>query len=334
MFLLPFLASFVVAVSACFFFTRICTGAWMDKPGARSLHVKPVSRLGGVAIWSGVIVGMAMLWPVIRPVITPGLLMSAAVLWLVAVIDDWCSISAVWRIIVQLLVAASTVYGAGVFVSWSFLSWIWPWLGILVLLWGINLYNFMDGMDGFAAGMAVVGFSSLGVLGWWAGSQEFALLCWLVVTACLGFLCFNFPPASIFMGDSGSTVLGFAMVVLGITGWQRDLYPVWVPLVVFSPFWVDATLTLLSRLARGEIVWQAHRQHYYQRWVLAGYSHKQVVLCYYLLMVACAGSVMAWQAVGGGYNEMALPVAWGVFYGGAALVSGRWLKTKFSDNNQ
>lgn len=334
MFLFSFLASFVVAALACFFFTRVCTGVWMDKPGARSLHLKPVPRLGGVAIWSGISVGMAIVWPVIRPLIDPGLLMSAGILWLVAVIDDWRSINAAWRIIVQLLVAINAVYVAGVFVSWSFASSIWPWLGILVLLWGINLYNFMDGMDGFAAGMSVVGFASLGVLGWWSGNQEFAQLCWLVVAACLGFLCFNFPPATIFMGDSGSTVLGFAMVVLGIVGWQKDLYPVWVPLVIFSPFWVDATLTLLARLVRRERIWQAHRQHYYQRWVLAGYSHKQVVLCYYLLMGACAGSVMAWQAVGGGYNEMALPVAWGVFYGVAALFSGRWLSARVSHNNQ
>lgn len=127
------------------------------------------------------------------------------------------------------------------------------------------------------------------------------------------------------MGDSGSTVTGFLMVTLSLLGWRRGIYPAWIPLVIFSPFWVDATVTLIRRVLRGRKIWQAHREHYYQRWVLAGFGHRRVVLAEYGLMVACSVSVLAWQAAGAGYNESMVPVGWLLVYAVLVGLSDRVL---------
>jgi len=161
---------------------------------------------------------------------------------------------------------------------------------LLFVTWAINLYNFMDGMDGFAGGMAVIGFSTLAWLG--RVDEPFMNVCLIVAAANAGFLIHNFPPAKIFMGDTGSTALGFLVAACSLWGSKSGLFPFWVAILVFSPFIVDATATLLRRLLRGERVWEAHRTHYYQRLVLLGWGHRRTVLAEYGLMLACAGSAV------------------------------------------
>jgi UDP-N-acetylmuramyl pentapeptide phosphotransferase/UDP-N-acetylglucosamine-1-phosphate transferase len=99
-------------------------------------------------------------------------------------------------------------------------------------------------------------------------------VCAGVAAAAAGFLCFNFHPARIFMGDVGSVPLGFTAGALGLVGWRSGAWPLWFPLLVFAPFILDATVTLLRRALRGEKVWQAHRSHYYQRMVQMGLGHR------------------------------------------------------------
>jgi UDP-N-acetylmuramyl pentapeptide phosphotransferase/UDP-N-acetylglucosamine-1-phosphate transferase len=160
----------------------------------------------------------------------------------------------------------------------------------LFILWMINLYNFMDGMDGFAGGMAVIGFTTLAWLG--RADAGFAAVNLTIAAASAGFLAYNFPPARLFLGDTGSTALGFLAAACSLWGSAAGLFPFWAALWVFSPFIVDATVTLLRRLMRGERVWEAHRSHYYQRLVLLGWGHRRTVLAEYVLMLACAGSAM------------------------------------------
>jgi UDP-N-acetylmuramyl pentapeptide phosphotransferase/UDP-N-acetylglucosamine-1-phosphate transferase len=157
---------------------------------------------------------------------------------------------------------------------------------VLALVWMMNLYNFMDGMDGFAAGMTIVGFAVLGGF-FFRGSQPvFGWVSLFIVGASAGFLVHNFPPARIFLGDVGSVPLGFLAGSLSLLGHREGLFDLWVPILVFSPFVVDATVTLGRRLFRGERVWRAHREHYYQRLVLAGWGHRKTVLVEYVLMLA------------------------------------------------
>jgi UDP-N-acetylmuramyl pentapeptide phosphotransferase/UDP-N-acetylglucosamine-1-phosphate transferase len=178
----------------------------------------------------------------------------------------------------------------------------------------VNLYNFMDGMDGFAGGMAVFGFGAMAVLGWQGGDAGFALANAAIAAAAAGFLLFNFPPARIFLGDVGSATLGLLAAALSLLGSQRGLFPLWVAWLAFSPFIVDATWTLLRRLVRGERVWQAHRSHHYQRLVLAGWSHRRTVSLSYVLMAACAATAVAGQGMNAG-DQLRLLAAWAIIYG-------------------
>jgi UDP-N-acetylmuramyl pentapeptide phosphotransferase/UDP-N-acetylglucosamine-1-phosphate transferase len=165
-------------------------------------------------------------------------------------------------------------------------------LTTLFVVWMVNLYNFMDGMDGFAGGMAVIGFGSLAILGWLAGHSSYGVVSAIVASAAGGFLMFNFPPARIFMGDVGSSALGMLAAGLLLWGSRDGIFPIWVGLLVFSPFIIDATVTLLQRALRGEKVWEAHKTHYYQRLVQLGWGHRRTVLWEYALMAACAASAL------------------------------------------
>ncbi len=306
--------TFLVSAILCRWIIRQKQEAWLDKPNERSLHTIPVPRLGGAAIWGGAAIGAIIAWPLLNNILSFYCVTAAILLLLVALIDDRTALPPAVRLLAQFMAALMAVFGAGLYVSWGAVVWLWPWIGILVVLWGINLYNFMDGMDGFAGAMAAIGFATLAVLGFLQGNISFSYLNGILVAASAGFLCFNFPPARIFMGDSGSTVIGFLMVAVSIIGWKEGLYPFWSPLVIFSPFWVDATATLIKRLCKGERVWLPHRQHFYQRLVLAGYSHRQVTMSYGFIMLLCSLSAITWQSYSEVYNEATTPLIWTLFY--------------------
>lgn len=198
------------------------------------------------------------------------------------------------------------------------LEWGWPaWVGggvtVLFATWMLNLYNFMDGMDGFAGGMTVVGFSTLAALGAVAGDTAFAGVSLAVAGAAAGFLFFDFPPARIFLGDVGSDPVGFLAAALGLWGDARGLFPLWVAVFAFSPFVVDASVTLVRRLLAGERLWEAHRSRYYQRLVRLGWGHRRTVLAGYALMLGCAlSALLVTRASAAG--QWAVIGAWAVIY--------------------
>jgi UDP-N-acetylmuramyl pentapeptide phosphotransferase/UDP-N-acetylglucosamine-1-phosphate transferase len=165
---------------------------------------------------------------------------------------------------------------------------------VLAIVWMTNLYNFMDGSDGLAGGMALFGFGAYALGAWLAGDAVMAVASGAIAAAALTFLAFNFPPAKVFMGDAGSIPLGFLAAALGLIGWHAGNWPLWFPMLVFSPFIVDATVTLARRVLRGERFWQAHRTHYYQRLVQLGWGHRNTALAEYALMAVCgAGALWA-----------------------------------------
>lgn len=270
----------------------------LDRPNSRSLHQQSIPCTGGLAILAGGFVGGLLLDLFFSPATGSHwlvLLFGLIPLTTISYLDDRNSIPAKWRILTHLWAAFSLVligYVPDSLTLPSFALSTPGWLAILLTLlftvWMINLYNFMDGMDGFAGGMAVIGFTTLAWLG--RADPGFAALCLTVAAASAGFLVHNFPPAKIFMGDTGSTTLGFLAAACSLWGSKAGLFPFWVALLVFSPFIVDATVTLLRRLLHGERVWEAHRTHYYQRLVLLGWGHRRTVLVEYALMLACAGS--------------------------------------------
>ena len=271
----PF-AAFAVAVSITFVLrSRWVASLALDHPNERSLHAVPVPRIGGIAIMLAMLVAALLLKA------DPAILVPAVLLAVTSCFDDRRALPAATRLAVHLFTSAA-------FLVWSGMAVGVMWLVLLLAIgWLTNLYNFMDGSDGLAGGMAVIGFGAYGLAAWLGGNSEFELLAWSIAAASAGFLIFNFPPAKIFMGDAGSIPLGFLAGALGVAGWLQSLWPLWFPLVVFAPFIVDASITLARRLLRGERVWEAHRQHYYQRLILSGWSHRRTALSEYGLMVLC-----------------------------------------------
>ncbi|TCT20182.1 glycosyl transferase [Thiobaca trueperi] len=273
----------------------------MDLPNARSLHSTPVPRTGGLAVLLGLLLSLPTL--AVPGIDLSPLIWPAAALALVAGVsffDDLGEAPAWMRLLAHLLAAILLLAGGlGWFaVDLPGLTLPLPTIlaGVLTLfhvVWMINLYNFMDGMDGLAAGMTICGFSALAVLGWSGGEPLFALAAICVAAAAGGFLTGNFPPARIFLGDTGSSSLGLLAAAFSLWGVQLGLFPLWTAWLAFSPFIVDATWTLLTRLARRERVWEAHRSHHYQRLVLAGWSHRQVLQRAYPLMMAAAACAVA-----------------------------------------
>jgi len=275
----------------------------LDHPNERSLHTRPTPRSGGVAIVIGILVGMTM-WMALAGVPRALGWLGACALMVAAIsfLDDMKGMSVGSRFVGHLVASGMLLAGGLGLMTLEVpgFVWEWPaWLGatfsLLYLIWMINLYNFMDGMDGFAAGMTVIGFGTFALLGYLAGNPIFLAFNLIIVSAAAGFLMFNFPPARIFMGDTGSSLLGLLAGGLSIWGAREGVFHFWVALLVFSPFIVDATVTLLRRLGRGERVWQAHKSHYYQRLVQSGWGHKKTVIYEYVLMLACGLSALLAQ---------------------------------------
>lgn len=289
--------AFGVAYVATYLLTRaIGRLQILDHPNERSLHRTPVPRTGGLAIWFGAISAT-----VVALVLLGGraelVWVSAAALLVgvVSFIDDRRNVNAWARLTAHLFAGGLLLLGDLGFGSNHLLFHdvelpivARALLTMLFVVWMINLYNFMDGMDGFSGGMSVFGFGSLGLLGYLAGDGYFAAICWIVGAAAGGFLILNFPPARIFMGDTGASALGLMAAALSLWGERNGLFPLWAPVLVFSPFIVDATVTLFRRLIQRERFWEAHRTHYYQRLVRCGWGHRKTVLFEYALMALCA----------------------------------------------
>jgi UDP-N-acetylmuramyl pentapeptide phosphotransferase/UDP-N-acetylglucosamine-1-phosphate transferase len=201
--------------------------------------------------------------------------------FVVSLLDDLYGLPAIVRLATH-LIAASLVASSEIQSGAALIV-----LSTLTIGWMTNLYNFMDGSDGLAGGMTLFGFSFYGIAALLAGHMEFALLNFSIAAAAAGFLVFNFHPARIFMGDVGSVPLGFLAASLGLMGWRHGSWTWWFPLLVFSPFIVDASVTLARRLLHRERVWRAHRDHYYQRLVQMGWGHRNTAFAEYALMAVC-----------------------------------------------
>ncbi|WP_080681320.1 MULTISPECIES: MraY family glycosyltransferase [Burkholderia] len=307
----------------------LATGlAWRlatDIPNDRSLHTLPTPRVGG--------------WGIV-PVSIVALLALAPRLWLVAIaaaglaamsqIDDRRGLPARVRFSAHLAAVVALIVVFPADAPW----WLLAGVGF-AMVWLTNLYNFMDGADGLAGGMALFGFGGYAVaaLGGAPASPELVVAGAAVAGAALGFLLLNFHPARLFLGDAGSIPLGFLAGALGYCGWRTDVWPIWFPAMVFAPFIADASVTLLRRLLRGEKFWQAHREHYYQRMVRSGVGHGRTALYWYLIMLA--GIILAMWAKGRPELQQWLSfVAWyGVLAWFGWLIDMRWRRFQSAAEN-
>ena len=257
-----------------------------DHPNERSLHARPKPRIGGIAIVLGALPVAAWLGGA-RLEIAWALALGLA---LVSFADDLRSLPISIRIAAH--VGAAAIAVAALVPQFPHAHVLIAAALALALAWMTNLYNFMDGSDGLAGGMAAIGFGAYAIAASQAGAVDVALASIAVASAAVAFLVFNFPPARVFMGDAGSIPLGFLAGVIGMHGAVAQIWPAWFPFLVFSPFIVDASVTLAKRALAGEAFWRAHRQHYYQRLVLAGWSPRRLALLSYAGMTAAAASAI------------------------------------------
>jgi len=245
----------------------------MDIPNERSSHIMPTPRGGGIAILIVFYIGLfyfrneisinlfnALLWAI--PIAAIGLL------------DDVLTLSSKIRLLVQSISSLGALYSLGGVhsIDFSFFLLEGSWLNIFAfisILWLTNLYNFLDGIDGYAASESITIGLGLSLL----FNNPLGLV---IVAASLGFLVFNWHRASIFMGDVGSATLGFIFAIFIFSDTGHSNIVIW--LILLSLFWVDATLTLVRRLLNGETITQAHRKHLYQRLVQSGWKHDKVVI--------------------------------------------------------
>lgn len=295
----------------------------VDAPGPRRSHLNPTPRGGGLALALSLLLVLPWL-----PL--PAVLLAALGLYIVALgalgwAEDHRPLAVRWRLAVQLAAAlwlAASLGPVHVVVVHDHAvtaAWLWTPLALLAVLWLINLHNFMDGSDGLAA---VQGFFC-GAFFTFAfarrGDPGLAMLALALAAACAGFLAWNRPPARIFMGDSGSLVLGGMVGALALAGATTGAVSVWLSAIIASVFVIDATATLIDRLARNERWYTAHRQHAYQRLIRRGWSHAGVLTAYAAvnLVIVMPAVILALRRPGLDYAialivGSVLFVAWGV----------------------
>jgi len=244
----------------------------IDVPNARSSHSVPTPRGGGVAIVLAFLLTLPVLgWAQIVPY--PALIAIGGAGALIAVIgfmDDHGHIAARWRLLGHFAAAAWALYWLGglpevsVFGFAIDLGLAGGILAAFYLVWMLNLYNFMDGIDGIASLEAICACFGACLLYWFSGHEGLVWLPLLLAMAVAGFLFWNFPPARIFMGDAGSGFLGMVLGVISIQAAWASSQLLWAWLILLGVFIVDATFTLTRRLLRGDKVYEAHRSHAYQ----------------------------------------------------------------------
>lgn len=266
----------------------------LDKPNERSSHIIPTPRGGGVIfviIWSILMLSMNFSNTKIQALI-PWLVIPALIIALVGFIDDMKSLSSRFRICVHgLCCGIFTYYLYAQFPSHNLpIFWFCAWF---ISLWSINLFNFMDGMDGLAATQALSVFAINIAAAYLYGSEDFLHIYLTAGIVLFGFLLFNFPKASLFMGDVGSGFLGFLILALGLTGLLYEKIPLWITLISYSNFILDASMTLFRRIFNKEKWFAAHRKHAYQRLHhRALWSHKKVLFVNFIIQLLIGSMIL------------------------------------------
>lgn len=250
----------------------------IDIPNERSSHTVPTPRGAGVAVAFAWFFALGYLYFIDRAIssqlfyaLSGGLLLA-----LTGIIDDIWNISPKVRLVVQLLVSAFALYSLGglTLLDLGFYgvdyAWILTPLAFIMIIWFVNLFNFLDGIDGY---LGVETFFITGFIGVYfadAAALSFAAII-------VGFLLLNWPKAKVFMGDVGSTLIGFNVAVFALYYQNTEKSSLVIWLMLSSLFWLDATLTLFRRYRNKEKLMVAHKKHAYQRIVQAGYSHQKTL---------------------------------------------------------
>lgn len=273
--------------------------ALLDQPNERSSHRRPVPRLGGAAFVPVLLLALLLVSGSLSlsAAIRWAFIAGALVLYAIGVADDLFSLSSLVRLLLQGAVALgflsmAMLTDAGGLAAW--VSWAVAAAGVVWVVAALNIYNFMDGIDGIAGLQGAVAGLAWFAIGVTHGSAFVTYVGAFVAATALGFLFFNWSPASIFMGDAGSTVLGYMFATLPflLIAESRGAVHAGSALLagglIIWPFMADGVFTILRRLKKGENILRAHRSHLYQRLVISSCSHRCVTTVYGLWATVCA----------------------------------------------
>ncbi len=273
----------------------------VDRPNDRSAHVTPTPRLGGIGIMCGFLpAALAGTIMVGAPAGAFVIIAATAFISCVGLLDDLRPLPARVRFLAQVAAAVAVVGSNPTAVrdAWTLvplpLVVVVP-VSVLWIVWVTNLYNFMDGIDGIAGGQAVIGGVAIAMAAFAVGGTLQGVLALAMAAAALGFLALNFPPASIFMGDVGSTPIGFFFASIPFVQ-GTSAVPAEVVVLALGLFILDATTTLVRRLAHRERFFQAHRTHWYQRPLAVGVPHRAIALASFPGMMFVGAMALAYTA--------------------------------------
>jgi UDP-GlcNAc:undecaprenyl-phosphate/decaprenyl-phosphate GlcNAc-1-phosphate transferase len=283
----------------------------IDYPDARKVHKKPMPRLGGLAIFLSFLIGYIFFAESTIQMIS--ILIGGFIIILLGIFDDIHSIHARYKFIVQIIAASIVVFYGNIYlpnisafgVNLSFGAWGYP-LAVLFIVAIINAINLIDGLDGLAAGTSSIYFTAIAII-------AFALdrlngldvtLCLIMLGATLGFLIYNFNPASIFMGDTGSTFLGFMIAVIALLGYKAaTVTSLIVPIIILFLPLMDTIFAIIRRLIRGENIGAPDKEHIHHQLLKLNKSTKKTVLIMYGIDALCA-AISIFYALGD--NQLAI----------------------------
>jgi UDP-N-acetylmuramyl pentapeptide phosphotransferase/UDP-N-acetylglucosamine-1-phosphate transferase len=301
---LIFVASFLLTYFGVAIFRR-----WslrreiLDIPNERSSHSQPTPRGGGLVIVLVCLTVYLFYAVLISHNFSWGYFFGAVLVALVSWFDDLGSVSTALRFLVHGIAAALVISNLGAWQTLYFpvagessLGIGGTLLAFLWIVWLTNAYNFMDGIDGIASAQAITAGLGWCIIGWILRNEFLEIYGGVIAFSSLGFLIHNWQPARIFMGDVGSAFLGFTFAAFPFLtksefGSPAQSYLPWLGVLMVAPFVVDTMLTFLRRAFRGEKVWEAHREHFYQRLVQRGYSHAFVTCAYALVSSVIVAAV-------------------------------------------
>jgi UDP-GlcNAc:undecaprenyl-phosphate GlcNAc-1-phosphate transferase len=273
----------------------------VDTPGGRRLNVRPIPRLGGLALFLGIFVPSLAFLPLGRE--TRGLLLGAAVAVTVGAIDDFRGLRW-WEKLGGQLIAAGVPAWFGIWVDRFTLPFVGihtvpAWVGVpLTILWIVaimNMVNFLDGLDGLAAGVAAIAGLTFAVIALSLAKPDAAIMSAIVFGACVGFLRHNFYPARIFMGDSGALLLGFVLAALSVQGLLKTAATVALlfPLLVLAVPIVDTTFVVARRLRHGQKVFEGDQAHLHHRFLRRGFSQPRAAVTIWAWCTSLAAAALA-----------------------------------------
>ena len=276
----------------------------LDIPNARKVHKVPIPRLGGLAIYAGFLVGYMVFGE--PTALMNSILIGSFILVLTGVIDDIKPLKPLPKFLGQTLACLVVILYGGIIIKdinafgfyHNFGMFSYP-LTLFFMLGCINSLNFIDGLDGLASGIAAIFFLSIGIIAACRCQLDLSfLMTFIMLGSCIGFLFYNFHPASIFMGDSGSMFLGFVMSIITILGYKNVmLSSLIIPLLLLSVPIFDTIFAILRRKIKGESISKPDKSHIHHQFLKRGFSQVGTVITIYIITFLFAATSVIYVLV-------------------------------------